>query len=651
MADGFAPDLTEQLRFALAKIAQLEAARSEPQKAALRSHEIADHQPVEEALRKSEERYLLAEWATNDGLWDWTPGENDYCYFSPRFKALLSLQEDELENRAAAIFERIHPEDLPRLHESVRRNWEERQPYDLEVRIRLKDGSYRWFRTRGQAIRDQLGAVKRMVGSISDIHDRKRAESITRDQDQQWRQMLDTVEQLAWITLADGRNLWFNTRWYEYTGIQAGQMEWRSAHDPDALPRIMDRWSEATRTGESFEMEFPLKGADGVFRSFLTRAVPVRDSEGKIVKWFGTSTNIDAMRKQQDALKESEQKFRELAEALPEMLWVTDRNGKLIYNNTQLNDYAGLPQEHDVEERLSRIHPDDAARHYKTRRAALETGQEYEHESRVRRHDGVYRWFLHRAKPVRDTLGRPFKWIGTSTDIHEQKLTEEALRRSKEDLEQFAYAASHDLREPLRMMSIYSELLLEFCAGKAVEAEQFAHHIVSGAKQMDDLLKGMLSYSQAVGETPVYEHSDSGAALRSALRNLQAGIKESGATISHDALPWVVFPEAQLVQLFQNLIANSIKYRSDRPPHIHIAARPEAGQQRFSIADNGIGIRQEYLEQIFGVFRRLHKTEYPGVGIGLAICKRIVEKQGGKIWAESEFGRGTTFHFTLPSVR
>lgn len=617
---------------------------------------IEERKQMEEALRRSEERYRLAEWATNDGLWDWTTA-TDYCYFSPQFKSLLGLRDDELEDRTTAVFARLHPEDEPRLYEAVRLNWEERKPYDLEIRIRIKDGSYRWFRTRGESVRDSAGQVVRMVGAMTDIHDRKMAEVRAREQDQQWRRMIDSIEQLAWMAHADGYIYWYNRRWYEYTGTTPEQMEgwgWQSVHDPQVLPEVMEKWQESIRTGEPFEMEFPLRDGHGEYRSFLTRIMPVRDSLGQVVKWFGTNTNIDALRKEQDVLKESERKFRELAEALPEIMWGSDAEGKMTYLNPQWFAYTGLRKEQGLADNwVSIIHPDDLPRLLPIWQRVLGTGEHYEFEARIRRHDGVYRWFLNRAEPVKDSEGRIVKWLGTSTDIHEQKLTEQELRRSNEDLEQFAYAASHDLREPLRGVAIYTQLLTRKYRGQDEEAERFANVIINGTKRMEALLNGILDYSHAGEVAEGAAVCDSNAALQLALRNLEAGIAESGATITHDALPEAVScSEMHVMQLFQNLLGNALKYHGQEALKIHVSAEQEQtrGWLKFAVADNGIGIEQDYLEQIFGMFKRLHKNEYSGVGVGLAICKRIVERQGGRIWAESEVGMGTTIYFTLPAA-
>jgi PAS domain S-box-containing protein len=613
---------------------------------------IEERKQMEEALRRSEERYRLAEWATNDGLWDWNP-TTDECYFSARFKALLGLAEDELENRAAAVFERIHPDDAAALFEAIRLNFEERRPYDVEMRVLLKRGEYRWFRTRGEALRDEAGKVTRMVGAMSDVHDRKEAEWRAREHDEQLRQMIDSIEQLAWMAQADGSVFWYNRRWYEYTGTTAEQMEdwgWQWV-DPKVLPKVMERRQESIRTGEPFDMEFPLLGADGVYRSFLTRIMPLRDSQGRVVRWFGTNTNVEALRREQDVLIESERKFRELAETLPELVWVAAADGKIVYYNPQWHTFTGLPKGAGLADSwVSLMHPEEIEGLYRTWQTCLAGGQHYEFEARARRHDGVYRWLLNRAEPIRDEQGNIVKWIGTSTDIHERKLMEQALSHSNEDLEQFAYAASHDLQESLRTVSIYSQLLARKCEGGGADAARFAGYVVSATTRMDSLLKGILAYSRVAEPTEGAARCDSELVFTRALHSLAGPMAGSNATVTRDSLPVVACPESLLLQVFENLLSNAITYRSSAPLEIHVAATKEGGYWRFSIADNGIGIKSEYLKKIFGMFKRLHRDEYPGVGIGLAICKRVVERYGGRIWAESEVGEGATFHFTLPGV-
>ena len=228
----------------------------------------------------------------------------------------------------------------------------------------------------------------------------------------------------------------------------------------------------------------------------------------------------------------------------------------------------------------------------------------------------------------------------------------EALVRSNTELEQFAYVASHDLQEPLRMVASYTQLLAKRYEGKLdSEADEFIRFAVDGASRMQALINDLLSLSRVGTRGAAFEETDVEQAFEACVRNLGVAIEESGAEVTHDPLPEVVGDEGQLVQLLQNLIANAIRFHGDEPPRIHVSARREGAQYVFSVQDNGIGIEPQYAERVFVLFQRLHGREaYPGTGIGLAICKKIVERHGGRIWFESERGKGATFWFTLPAA-
>jgi len=234
----------------------------------------------------------------------------------------------------------------------------------------------------------------------------------------------------------------------------------------------------------------------------------------------------------------------------------------------------------------------------------------------------------------------------------EQRVRERTaeLVRANEELRQFGYAASHDLREPLRTVASYTQLLNRRYQGKFdQEAEEFMAYIVESVHRMDSLLSDLLSYSHQLNVSEqALAAVDTEAVLAGVLMNLDSSIRESGTKITHDPLPEVTSDFVQLGQVFQNLIGNSIKYRSQAAPCIHISAEEQDDQWLFSFKDNGLGIDPRYHEQIFGIFKRLHGREYPGTGIGLALVKRIVERQGGRIWVESEVGQGATFKFTVP---
>jgi signal transduction histidine kinase len=228
------------------------------------------------------------------------------------------------------------------------------------------------------------------------------------------------------------------------------------------------------------------------------------------------------------------------------------------------------------------------------------------------------------------------------------------LRRANDDLEQFAYSASHDLREPLRTVAVYTQLLKRHFGDKVdSKADIYIHHTITGARRMEALMNDLLSYVQAArGADEEPPLTDSVQVLNKTLSNLHTAIQESGASILADDLPHVAVHPVHLEQILQNLIGNAIKYRSDAPPRIEITARRSAQECTFRVQDNGIGIDPQYARQVFGIFKRLHSSEsYSGTGIGLAICQKIVERYGGRIWVQSELGKGATFSFTLPVAR
>ena len=227
-----------------------------------------------------------------------------------------------------------------------------------------------------------------------------------------------------------------------------------------------------------------------------------------------------------------------------------------------------------------------------------------------------------------------------------------ALRRLNDDLNQFAFAASHDLQEPLRMVTSYSQLLVKSCGDQLGEESSLCiGFIEEGTGRMRRLLADLLAYIQiAARGKELDERVDLNNVLETATRNLNAAIKESGAAVSSDSLPVVWGQPVHFVQLFQNLISNAIKYRAASPPRVQVSVERLNGEWRFAVADNGMGIDTEYHQTIFGVFKRLHGRAIPGTGIGLAICQRVVERYGGRIWVESQPQDGATFYFTLPAA-
>jgi len=242
-------------------------------------------------------------------------------------------------------------------------------------------------------------------------------------------------------------------------------------------------------------------------------------------------------------------------------------------------------------------------------------------------------------------------------DITERKKAEEKLKqtmselkRSNAELEQFAYIASHDLQEPLRMVASYVQLLGRKYKGKLdADADEFISYAIGGVTRMKDLTNALLEYSRVDSKKKAFKQTNCEDVLNQVLSNLKMAVEESDALVTHEPLPTVYSDASQFNQLFQNLIGNAIKFRGNEPPRINIVAKRKANEWLFSVSDNGIGIDPQYYDRIFEIFQRLHAREkYQGTGIGLTICKKIVARHGGRIWAESEHGKGSTFYFTIP---
>ena len=358
-------------------------------------------------------------------------------------------------------------------------------------------------------------------------------------------------------------------------------------------------------------------------------------------------------RRAEAALLSSESRFRQLADSMPQFVWTTNSVGEADYFNDRWYEFTGLaPGTFDDVGWRRVVHPDDQERSLALWRASVESGEPFRIEHRFwDRREKRWRWFMGRALPVRDEFGNIVKWFGTSTDIDEQKHVEDELRRANQDLEQFAWSASHDLQEPLRTVKIYSELLHKRYGGRLDgQALDFLGYLRGGATRMEILVRDLLTYTQVTRLDGHAELTDVGEVVSATLTGLSGAISESQATVTCDTLPSVRMHSTHLRQLFQNLIGNAIKYRKPGvPPLVHVSGEKQNGSWVFSVRDNGIGIEPEYKEQVFGLFKRLHTgDEYSGTGIGLAICQRIVERYHGRIWIESEPGGGSDFRFSVP---
>ncbi|MCI0506657.1 MAG: ATP-binding protein [Gammaproteobacteria bacterium] len=354
-------------------------------------------------------------------------------------------------------------------------------------------------------------------------------------------------------------------------------------------------------------------------------------------------------------------KFRQLLEAAPDAIIVVDHSGRITLANGMTETNFGYRPEELIGQPIERLIPG------RFREAHVHHRDNYLLNPNTRpmgsgieltalRRDGSEFPAEISISPLKTEDGMLV--IAVVRDISERKRTElslkrhaQELERSNAELEQFAYVASHDLQEPLRIVASYTQLLARRYRDKLDnDANEFMDFIVDAATRMQDLINDLLSYSRVGTRGHEFEPTDLNKVLKNSLQNLDLRIKDSGAAITFDHLPTLMGEDRQLLQLFQNLIGNALKFRGEDPPKVHVGVIQHPGEYVFSVRDNGIGIDPQYAERIFLVFQRLHaRGEYPGTGIGLAICKKIVERHGGRIWVESAPGSGSTFRFTIPS--
>ncbi|HUU63016.1 MAG TPA: PAS domain S-box protein [Dehalococcoidia bacterium] len=385
----------------------------------------------------------------------------------------------------------------------------------------------------------------------------------------------------------------------------------------------------------------------------------MHDSDGNPTGFVAIAQDFTERKRAEEELKESEKRFEDIALSSADLIWEVDANGKYVFTSGRVKQILGYSPEELIGKTPFELMPEEEAKHigqiFEQIVAKKEMIVDLENWNLTKNGELVY--LLTSGVPLLDNTGSLIGYRGVDKDITERKRAEEErerllhdLERSNAELEQFGYIISHDLQEPLRMVASYTQLLEKRYKGSLdADAEEFIAYAVDGSKRMQNMIQSLLSYSRVGTRGKPFEPTECESVFKQALDNLKVTIDESGAGVTHDPLPRVMADETQMIQLFQNLLGNAIKFRGEEQPRIHVSAKQDSNECLFSVGDNGIGINPEYFDRIFVIFQRLHgREEYPGTGIGLSVCKRIVERHGGRIWVESQPGEGSTFHFTIP---
>ncbi|GGO39283.1 PAS domain-containing sensor histidine kinase [Deinococcus humi] len=851
-------------------------------------------------LERNEERFRALVQATHQTVWSAVP------YGAPQVdsQGWPGLLGQHPGLGPDAWLDLVHPEDVLATAQAVEQANTQRTPYVVEHRLRQPDGSYRLMLGRAFPLQDADGRITEWIGMHTDITEDRRREQVLRDSEQRYRALFEAMPNIVWMSSREGQVQRFNEHWHRFTGLptEPHGLSWLDAVHPEDRPAAVQARTEGLRTGQAYELEVRLRRHDGVYRWHACQIAPfssgvASDESG----WLGYAVHIHERKLAELSIQRSEARFRSLVTASSQVVWITTPEGLASSSQPAWEELTGQDCEASRGQGWTEaIHPDDRAEVIQAWNEALRTRTTYQLKHRLRTPEGTYRWYLARAVPVWEPEGLVREWVGIHADIHEQKLGEfsrlrlerlvnesddliglmdlggqfeylnpvglrllereegsswtweditvpaaqhqlrtqiypallstghwlgdldlqhegtgqrlpvnaslmlindpttgqpvniaitardirerqrdrarlarlveassdyigianrehrimyvnragralvglgehdplgeiftvvhesdrerfetqilpevdrngcwqgdlklrhtvtgEAipvwrtiftltdpstglmdgygtitrdmrdrlaverdlqrsnteLQRSLAELEQFAYVASHDLQEPLRTVTSFSELLVNRYADQFDErGHLYARLITEATTRLGTLLQDLQTYARVASARNEAEPVDTQLVLAQVFQTLEMEVQGTRAQLHAGALPTVTGHAAQLRQVFVNLIGNALKFRApDRAPFIQVDAVREEEAWRFSVSDNGLGIAPEFHERIFTIFQRLHTREkYEGNGIGLSVARKIVERQGGRLWLESTPGSGTTFFFTWP---
>jgi PAS domain S-box-containing protein len=630
--------------------------------------DISERKAVEERLQKSEERLSLAiEASSLIGTWDWDVPANK-IYADTRFAMLFSVDPEKaaagtgLEEFTAAI----HPEDLANgVMDSIKRVVSRGGEFAEQYRLIQKDGTVRWMLARGRAYQDETGRVVRFAGvGVDQTAGREAAEAL-QDTETRLKLALRAAQIGIWEYNPGTDTLRFDSWAMQIAGLAAdAEITWNETFLGLVHPSDRERVKQTLRSvvdGEcfgDFAIEYQIvERSASAERRVVIHGTRVEHSNGSC-RLVGTVRDITEDYKAAQSLRESQERMSLALEASYAFgVWDWDIRNDRFRADTRLAAIFGLTAQQaekgvPLSQAAANLHPDDASRVIEQIQVAVATGEKYREEYRLVQPDGSHRWVSVRGHVQKDAEGNPMRFPGVGLDITAEREALNALLQSNEELQAFAYAASHDLQEPLRTVATFAQLLARRYEGELQgDADLYIRYIVDGAKRMQALVASVLSFTKAGRmEGLPLQAVDMQELCVAVLDYLRTAIDESGAVVHIEGLPTVQANAQQLDQVLQNLIGNALKYhRPGVVPYISVTAQRAKNEWIICVADNGLGFAQEQSKQIFEVFRRLHGREIPGTGVGLALCKRIVERYGGRIWAESVPFEGSTFFFSLPA--
>ncbi|WOD41807.1 PAS domain-containing protein [Nodosilinea sp. E11] len=635
--------------------------------------DISARKAVEAALRLSEERYRTLFESMHEGfcvvemLFDQHDVPIDYRFLEVN---AVFEQQTGLVNAVGQTARQLLPDLEPHWFEIYGRVALTGEP------ARFENGSVvmrRWFEVSAFRIGPPEGRTVAIL--FKEVSERKQAELSLQESEARFRTLADNIAPLAWMANELGWIFWYNQRWFDYTGTTLEAMQgdgWRAVHHPDHVDRVVEKINRCFQTGEIWEDSFPLRGRDGDYRWFLSRAIPVRDEQGNVFRWLGTNTDITDRQLAENALRQSEERYRYLVETIPQLVWTASSDGTLLDVNERWVAFTGLTLEQARAAGWEQIvHPDDLTEMGQRWSAAVSLGTPYQAEGRIRRADGTYHWHLHQAIPQQNEQGQITKWFGTATDIEVQKQLEHdrdrllqqeqgarhAAERANRIKDEFLAILSHELRSPLNPILGWAKLLQMHKLDEAKTAAGLAtieRNAKLQAQLIDDLLdvakilRGKLSLTMAA--------VDLAAVVEAAIDTVRPMVaaKAIGLNAVLPNIGQVSGDAARLQQVVWNLLSNAIKF-SPTNGQVEIRLTEVDGSAEITVRDWGKGINPDFLPYMFESFRQEDGSTtrtYGGLGLGLAIVRELVEAHRGLVTAESPGEQlGATFTVRLPLIQ
>lgn len=641
-------------------------------------------------LKKNERQLQNIFHATTVAIGVLEGPEHKYIFVNPVTCQILHRTKEELLGKTVKeVFPEVEAQGIIRLYDEVYNTGKPFAINELSVQMDILNNgcsSQIYFNLSCEPLRDIEDKIYAILVTAVDVTEQVESRKKTEESEKKFEAAMQAVEGIIWTNNPKGKMIGEQPGWANLTGQQFEEYQglgWvKTVHPDDAQPTI-NAWNDAINHKKIFEFEHRVLTKDNGLRYFAVKAVPAFDDSGAILQWVGVHTDITEQKAALQKIKESEHKFRLLADAMPQHIWTSDTEGNLNYFNQSVYDFSGL-SDHQINSEgwLQIVHPDDREENIKVWAESISTGKDFLFEHRFKRYDGEYRWQLSRAIPQLDVNGNIQMWVGTSTDIQDQKtftnelekqVTERTeqieennieLEKMNKELQSFAYISSHDLQEPLRKIQIFSaQILTEELNNLSAAGKDKFVRMQNSACRMQMLIQDLLTYSRTSKGERVFEMGNLKEIVEEVKIELQEELLQKNAIIDMEAdCDFMIIP-FQFRQLINNLIGNSLKFvQKKQDPHITIKCSKEMGVTlknkklvankfywHIVIADNGIGFEQQYNQRIFEVFQRLHgRHEYPGTGIGLAIVKKIVENHSGIIEAIGKINKGSTFNIYIP---